>query len=410
MDNNESSNVSHLIHSQQIKPSLKKRIIFLAGCIMGLILVVFLLQTFGKAYRAQGYDFTSYMLSSKAFFEGANPYQTATPFSFIYPLFVCLVLMPFAMLPYWLSNLLWFIGNALALYLSAVTLIDLYAQEFALKFSRAVWFFPFIILVNVIQNNLLNGQINFIVLLLCVAFLKAHLESRRLSSSIYLAAAVSIKLTPLILLVYLIFRKDFLTVGLVLLISSIMAVLLPYFVDGAAVFQYYSYYISSFLSQSVSSSGQAPANFFSITAIFNSLFSMRYSSLSIILASILSLTPIVLVQLRSHPSTKAKETVFFSSYLLAALLISPVSETHHLIGLFPALLVITLAALQNFQNTFRVGVSSLIVIAISLLLGRFLFPLNIIAIASSYVSMVWLIRALKKNDPFAPLDASPVTV
>jgi hypothetical protein len=383
---------------------LRKRIPFFLNLLAVLILIVFLIQAFGKAYRENGYDFTSYMMSSKAFFSGSNPYQTASPFPFIYPLFACIVIFPFALLPYWLSNLLWFVVNSLALYFSAAILIDLYARDFNLRFSRAVWFFPFIVLANPVQNNLLNGQINFIVLFLCVAFLRASLESRHVSASIFLAAAISIKLTPLVLLVYLIFRKDFLTAGLVIVATTVMIVLLPYLVSAAVTFQYYSYYLSSFIGRNVIRAGHGSPNFFSITAVLGSFFPPTWSLLPATLASILTLAPVIAVQLIARPSTNAKETVIFSMYMVAALLISPASETHHLIYLFPALLLITLLALQDFQNSFRLGLLTLVLVLVSLVSGRFLFPLNMIPIAICYLSMIWLVRVLKRMEQMSSLE------
>ncbi len=70
---------------------------------LGLVaaVVIFLLvQTLGRANRVEGYDFTSYLLASRAFWHGLNPYLVSTDFPFIYPLPVCVLVYPLTLIPY----------------------------------------------------------------------------------------------------------------------------------------------------------------------------------------------------------------------------------------------------------------------------------------------------------------------
>jgi len=122
-----------------------------------LILLIYFVQMFGKAYRDNGYDFTSYLLSSEALFAGTNPYQTGSPFPFIYPLFLCVVLMPLTLLPYWLSNAIWFLLNVAALYLSILVLDKFYLNSLSYKGVVVLFLLPFLLLTNVIQNNCIGS-------------------------------------------------------------------------------------------------------------------------------------------------------------------------------------------------------------------------------------------------------------
>lgn len=93
--------------------------------LLGMVLVILLVQTMHKAYRTVAYDFTSYLLSSEALFEGKNPYVTGTLFPYIYTLFLAFVLTPMTVLPYWLANLCWFTVSGTGLLLSFLVI----AQE-----------------------------------------------------------------------------------------------------------------------------------------------------------------------------------------------------------------------------------------------------------------------------------------
>jgi hypothetical protein len=362
---------------------------------------------FGKAYRDNGYDFTSYLLSSKALFAGMSPYQTGSPFPFIYPLFLCVVLSPLTLVPYWLSNAVWFLLNTAALYLSILVLLKLYADciQLSYKVFTALFLVPFLILTNVIQNNLLNGQINFIVLLFCILFLKYYVDNRKLLASVFLSAAIAIKLTPLILIAYLLARKEFLWTGLTLTLSVFLMFGLPYTVAGDETLNWYSQYTQSFLVHNIASPSGAPDNFaFSITSISNFLFPSMSKLISLMIAGLICVVPIVVLQLTSRKGTTSEQTLFFSLYMIAILLISPMSETHHLINLFPAISILSLAMLLHSNTHWQFGIFALGVVLISLIAAKFYHAASIVGIVVLYVSMLRIFfhqseRATAYNTP-----------
>ena len=355
-----------------------------------LILLIYLVQMFGKAYRENGYDFTSYLLSSKALLSGMNPYDTGSPFPFIYPLFLCVVLLPLAALPYWLSNTAWFALNVSALCVSFLVLLKLYVQSLSYKEITALFLVPFIILTNVIQNNLLNGQVNFIVLLLCVLFLKYYVESRKLLASVLLSAAISIKLTPLILIVYLIARREFLLASLTLTFSVFLIIGLPYAVAGEKTLDWYSQYFQSFLVHNIASPIETSESFaFSITSFANFLFPSMSKLISLTIAGLISLVPIFWLQLTSHKGTTREQTLLFSLYMLAILLINPMSETHHLINLFPSLSIVIVAMLFQSKTHWRVGLLTLGIVLVSVITAKFYHAASIVGILALYVSILW---------------------
>jgi len=171
-----------------------------------------LFQTFLKAYRAQGYDFTSYLLSSQALLDGRNPYLCDTQFTYIYPLFLAFTLIPLAVIPYWIANLAWFIISMSALLGSCLVLAKLGESETrtALGWHLALpGLLILIIVFSPVQNNMLNGQVNTIVLFCCVMFLYYFNGRRPMISSVWLGAAIALKLLPAFLLLFLLLGRQY---------------------------------------------------------------------------------------------------------------------------------------------------------------------------------------------------------
>jgi hypothetical protein len=104
---------------------IMRRMQIVALALLAGLLIVLLLQTFRQAYRAGGYDFTSYLLSAKALWNGNNPYKTDTQFGYLYPLFLAFAILPLAAAPYWLANFLWFSLSIASLFLGCLVILRL---------------------------------------------------------------------------------------------------------------------------------------------------------------------------------------------------------------------------------------------------------------------------------------------
>ena len=159
-------------------------------------LAVLLIQAFHKAYRVDGYDFTPRLEAAKALVAGTNPYSLSTPFPLTYPMFICVLLIPLAWLPYWLSNFIWFALSAALFWFSMRALMGFYdSRQTPVRF-KALLILCFFLSLNLVQNNFVNGQVNIFVLSLCLFSLKYLLEKKPALAGWLLAAAISFKLTP----------------------------------------------------------------------------------------------------------------------------------------------------------------------------------------------------------------------
>lgn len=380
---------------------LKEPVWFKTLVIFSILLTTFfLIQTYGKAYRDYGYDFTSYLLSSKAFYAGLNPYQTETPFPFIYPLFLCLILQPLIFLPYWAAVFVWFLGSFMALYFSSFIFLRILNPDISRNSIIVFFSCLYILLFPIISNNYLNGQINFFIVLLCVLFLKFYLEDRKTYAGWALAVAVSIKLTPLIFFIFLILRRDFsgifLTLGQVILLSFVF----PFLFLGVKVIEFYDYYFQTFLLPKLSGEEVYKQSVsFAIMSIPKHLGYYLPKLVSFVVATLIALGTIFYfeVKIKRTIDNNFKQLSIFSLYMLSMLLMSPMSETHHMIHLFPAILIIGYSLLYFDTNTAFYCLLLLAIVFLFIYFGK-LIPIGFLtAILTTYSGVAWLLIRYKKG-------------
>jgi len=311
----------------------------------GLLLVfaVLLFQTYEKAYRPEGYDLNAYLYASRALISGGDPYQDGT-FPYIYPLFLAMLIAPLLAIPAFAIPLIWFLLNAAALLGSAWILAGFaYPEERGRFPADAVLPFTclFVLLLDSIQNNFLNGQVNFVVLYLCLRFLRDHRDGRDSRAAIALGAATALKILPGILLFFLLFRGRFRTAFLAAL-WTIAFCLLPWLVVGNRLWGYYSTYAHQFLARAAWATGPKMSGiFFSVSEFLGYLSPalgkwrfLRFASALFVLG--------VLGKKARIPLLNA-----FGLFLAAALLISPKSDTHHLVLLYPGAVLLSLNWYRN---------------------------------------------------------------
>lgn len=302
--------------------------------VLGLFIViaaVFLVQTYGRAYREIGYDFTSYLLSARALSHGENPYATGSAFPYLYPLFLAFALIPLTVAPYWLAVFLWYAVSVTSLASAAIVVTSLIGEErLASKINQPL--LPFcaltILLIPILQNNLLNGQANFLVLILCVLFLKFHLEKRTFPASLMLAMGIAVKIVPAILILFQIvearFREAALSLALAIVLCLAPGVLLG--TEGASVISEYfnSMLLGHFTAEQPAATG---GMFFNLAGFLCYMFPGVAGAGWV---KPVSISLVVLIVLLTHYRVRCdprRETQagMFSLYLIAILLVVPIS-------------------------------------------------------------------------------------
>jgi uncharacterized integral membrane protein len=307
---------------------------------LALLVLVFAVQTWRKAHRPDGNDLTSYLAASRALLEGTNPYEVATPFPYIYPLFSALMLIPLTAVPYYAAVLLWFALSVAAL---AWVLAWVARQEKSDGRGRdavPIAAIVLILLAETVQNNLLNGQVNFVVLAFCIAAIRAG--STALASAGWWGAAIATKILPLGVAPWWVLRGR---IGVVIaaVAFAVALALAPAIIAGAPAVDWTASYLHGFVGPSLQAGASADALQFSLywlvsRAVPDVSWLPLASALVVIAAAALA---------DARRRSRADDHLAFAMYLAVIPLASPKSETHHLAFVLPAAYVCALRILRH---------------------------------------------------------------
>lgn len=201
-------------------------------------LIVLACLYFVKVYNTDVGDFRSYYHAGTKLRAGVSPYFFYVPEEgwvsmFSYPPFFALLMLPFTVLPIELSSLIWN-GLSLAALFRVYRLI-IGTLEIKKHLNPTQYrFFVFLTIAFTVRFFLYNfdlTQSTLIVMWGTLEGLKLIKNDKFVLGSLLLAVVISIKLLPLVILPYLIYRayfkETFLTIFFILVLNS-----LPIFVYG----------------------------------------------------------------------------------------------------------------------------------------------------------------------------------
>jgi hypothetical protein len=310
-------------------------------------------QTAVRASRPDGIDLTSYLLSARAMMHGASPYLLPTPFPYLYPPTLAFLLVPLALVPPFAALVIWFALNAGAALWAIRRVVlsvrrDLADRPADIHVFLAVFCTFFF---TIFQSNLRNGQVNFLVLALCVAAALPRparpgspvppappasppLPAPPALPALFWSLAIAVKIFPLVLLPYFALRRR--ARWMICAVAACAACLLvPALTAGGQIIDIYRQYSNALLVSSVASRPEALD--FSLAGTIATLSgaaltpALRLSAAAVVLGWILQADGRRLRGEHARP---------LALYLLAIPLASPKSEVHHLAFVLPAAAVI----------------------------------------------------------------------
>lgn len=334
-----------------------------AFCLVGLVTLVFMFQMYHKAYRPQGYDFTGYLQAADALWNGQSPYTVSSPsYFYAYPMFFAMIMVPFTLLPYSVANLLWFCINVASLGYSVYLALTLMSARLGTTLGRHLYV-PLtcvaFLLIELIQHNLLNGQVNFLVLLCCLLFLKASQDKKEVRAAFFLSVAISVKLVPLIFLMFLLFRRKYTILACTVLFSLIFC-FSPCLLLGNDGLPAYNEYLHTFLFKKLADpsgdlshlveapeDGDRPDIFFTVYGLTHYFWPETAGALwRKPMGLLVVLIPVMVLEWTQRKTGNGKNTSWvFNIYLVAILLLSPWSETHHMAFLVPGVCLVFIKVL-----------------------------------------------------------------
>lgn len=170
-------------------------------------------------------DFNVYYSSATFALHGGNPYLFEGAFTggFLYPPFCLLLFYPFTLLTILIASKLWTVISILCLLLATWLLLRLYNSDknniMVVVAGILVFnYFP-------VKFTLGMGQINILILLLIVCALFFFKKNNNKQTSFFFTLSLMIKYFPLILIPYLLIRKQWNIVTKICLIGVVLAII-----------------------------------------------------------------------------------------------------------------------------------------------------------------------------------------
>jgi Glycosyltransferase family 87 len=173
-------------------------------------------------------DFYIFM-SVSAFLDGHTDiyaHQFNTYYNYFYSVLFALFLKPFYTLPFFLAKFSWLMLNLFLYYhlfllLSRSQFLSVLVQKQRILFLTLVFLFSF----RFLHENIHSSQITILILWCCIYSIYCIRQGKIIRGSLILALGINIKLLPIVLLPYLIYRGNFkaFTITLIAYFLSLLA-------------------------------------------------------------------------------------------------------------------------------------------------------------------------------------------
>lgn len=356
-------------------------------------------QTWTRAHRPGGIDLTTYLEAARASEHGQSPYGAPAAFPYIYPPFFAFALIPLAHLPADLVLAIWFAASVGAIVWSLWRMLRLAYPEL-----RARSLTPFLAVVfaaayTVVQSNLRNAQVNFLIVGLAVVALDARGASRR---AIGWALAIAIKIVPSVLTPFYLVRRQW-RLCAIAAAAVVVLCLMPVITLGAQAVPLTVEYLRSFVGGSFGAAGGSLPLDFSLGGMLALIAGSDGRWLRLIGAAV-PIAAVVAADVRAARTSRV-DALAFALYLAVIPLASPKSEIHHLAFALPA------AALAFGAAWFRVDRRRLFLALLGVTLAGYLAAVVVGAWSGPlfFVSLVALAGAITVLMNPAPLRVPPGT-
>lgn len=384
----------------------KKPVILWAVCIF--LAVIFTATLISNLYLLPFDDFPSYYHAGKLALAGKDIYQPLPRVHpYIYPPFFSLLIAPLTVLNIKTAALIWLIMN-LVLYLASAGL--LYRVLFR-KHDPANLLWSAVIAAGLIpaQLDLLHGQVNTLIFFLVTTALWSFDNRRDLLCGVFIGLAAAIKLTPALLVLFFLVKKEYRVVlgALAALLITLLAPV-PFFGVGQTVFllnKWFNLVITPFIFDAqvrTKFTNQSLAGtFYRLFAHANAapegetysyyvnLFSWPRETVKLAIRG-LSVLILAIWYLTSKKPCRRDSSCFFAQYalvLLTMLMISGLSWHHHFVlTLLPFMVGLKLAQEAGSRYLKAGAIVSYFAVNLSFV---FWFENTWAKLLSSYSVMFW---------------------
>jgi hypothetical protein len=167
-------------------------------------------------------DYFIYISGARDLFKGDNIYTNIynSWYHYLYSVFFAILLYPLSLLPFYLSKLIWLCASVYFLYRIFILVFSYFdLSSFTAKNKNLFILFSSLFCIRFINDNFHCGQITIFMLYLCLQGL-ALIENKKIVwGALLIALGINIKIMPIVLLPYLLYRKKSGAAALIVLFS-----------------------------------------------------------------------------------------------------------------------------------------------------------------------------------------------
>jgi alpha-1,2-mannosyltransferase len=321
---------------------MSPRLLRLAALAANLAAVTFFLLSYhqhGISFGPDRIDLDVYRIGARAWLRGGSLYGRLPPtpagprLPFTYPPIAAVLLAPLALVPATVA------GTVLTLVTIALAaaVLRLFLRRLALNAAAAGWLLPAALFLEPVRNTLSFGQVN-VILMALVAFDSLAVEPPW-PRGLLTGLAAAVKLTPALFVLFFLLRRDY-RAAAVTALSFAAATGLGFALAGRDSVRYWTSVVFQ-----VGRVGHP--DYAANQSLQGVLARAGLSGLALLAAwLVLSLAVLVVAGLGMRRALAAGEPCLaLSLNAFAALLISPISWSHHWVWCVPAIL--TLASLAR---------------------------------------------------------------
>jgi len=171
-----------------------------------IILLIILFEAKGN-----GGDFNIFISASRDLLLGKNIYkiQYNEWYHYYYDILFALILAPFTYLPLYVVKLIWLILNVFFVYRIWKIILNWLPISLLKKNSKILFItLSFIFILSFLRDNFHLAQVTIFILYLILEGLFLINSDRRIAGSILIALGINIKLLPIVIIPYLIYRNQ----------------------------------------------------------------------------------------------------------------------------------------------------------------------------------------------------------
>lgn len=353
-----------------------------------------LLPTFMPEPQHMANDFASYYVGSKLLLEGETPYRSIDKHrtielssdemqswninkniipAYIYPSFLAAIISPLTKLPFNQARFIWELFCLMTFFGVVWFTFFLLGKQMKFDFTSLIIIGVFFASMPTLET-LTQGQINYQILLLILLAFYFERQNKSILGGVLLGIATLIKVSPIIMLLYFVHKKDFKFIQS-FLIFSILALSLLYILFPNVDYVFISNVLPS-ISSKPSLNNKAISVWWQYLFLDNEYINPII--ISPITAKIFTITTAITILIityllffkgRKYASDSNSPILLleYVALILSLMLLQPYLQIHHLVFSF-----IAIAFIVNFYSNQKANILkiSLLVLSFILINGR----------------------------------------